>query len=231
MKKHLVLSTILAAALAAGSAHAAGEAGQSAGATGGVGQAQTQQTAQMGSPDSQSVRMMQEALRNEGYDLQVDGVWGPNTQQALQDFTQRHGDTMGGAGAGMGGQQALTPDRPAGTGAGAGTAPGTTGSVGATGTTGTTGTMGTTDRDAGTIGGAAQEQQGQLGSVGRDRPGTVPVPGQQAPAGLEDSPAVSRGAADDAGGMTGGTGTGTAGGTSGTSGGGTGGGAGGGGSD
>ncbi|HYG88487.1 MAG TPA: peptidoglycan-binding domain-containing protein [Azospirillum sp.] len=37
------------------------------------------------------VRQVQEALNNAGQNIEVDGIWGPNTQQALRDFQQGHG--------------------------------------------------------------------------------------------------------------------------------------------
>lgn len=130
MKKQLLLSTVLAAALAAGSAHAAGSGagsqstdaqmdrtqgmeqtqGQSGqlGATSGqtasgeqgydqsragVGGASADQTAQITS-NTEAVRQIQQALQEEGHDIQVDGVWGPNTQQALRDFQEQQGQTQ-----------------------------------------------------------------------------------------------------------------------------------------
>ncbi|MFA7431081.1 MAG: peptidoglycan-binding domain-containing protein [Rhodospirillaceae bacterium] len=118
MKKQLALATVLAAALAAGSVHA-----QSAG------QATEAQS-------SESIRMMQQALQNEGYQLQVDGIWGPNTQQALNQFQERQQQM------GMSGQTAATPESPpsasgstlgsSGAGMGTATSPGLSG----TGTSG-----------------------------------------------------------------------------------------------
>jgi hypothetical protein len=87
MKKQLALATVLAAALAAGSVHA-----QSAGQA-----TEAQQS-------SESIRMMQQALQNEGFEVQIDGIWGPNTEQALQRFQERQQQM------GMSGQTAATPD-------------------------------------------------------------------------------------------------------------------------
>ncbi len=111
MTKHLALSTVLAATLAAGSAFAAGDMDRSAAAQGSVGTTAAATTA--GQPSTESVRMMQQALQNEGYDVQVDGIWGPNTQQALNQFQQRHSSMAAAPATGMGSQQALTPDDPA----------------------------------------------------------------------------------------------------------------------
>lgn len=37
------------------------------------------------------VRQVQRALNNAGYDVQADGVWGPNTRRALSDYQRRNG--------------------------------------------------------------------------------------------------------------------------------------------
>ncbi|HEY0834777.1 MAG TPA: peptidoglycan-binding domain-containing protein, partial [Azospirillum sp.] len=39
----------------------------------------------------QRVRNIQQALNNNGSDIAVDGVWGPNTRRALRDFQQANG--------------------------------------------------------------------------------------------------------------------------------------------
>lgn len=41
--------------------------------------------------DTQTVREIQQSLRMEGHDIAVDGIWGPQTQAALQNFQQRRG--------------------------------------------------------------------------------------------------------------------------------------------
>ncbi|KJS36250.1 MAG: hypothetical protein VR70_14165 [Rhodospirillaceae bacterium BRH_c57] len=130
MKKQLLLSTVLAAALAAGSAHAAGsgygsqstdaqmdrtqgmeqtqeQTGQMGASPGqaasgeqgydpsraGVGGVSADQTAQI-TNNTDAVRQIQQALQEKGQDIQVDGIWGPNTQQALRDFQEQQGQTQ-----------------------------------------------------------------------------------------------------------------------------------------
>ncbi len=123
MKKQLLLSTVLAAALAAGTAHAAGsgygsqstdaqmdrtqgmeqtqeQTGQAApGEQGynpsrvGVGGVAADQTAQI-TNNTDAVTRIQQALQKEGHDIQVDGIWGPSTQQALRDFQEQQGQTQ-----------------------------------------------------------------------------------------------------------------------------------------
>jgi hypothetical protein len=117
MTRHLALSTVLAAALAAGSAYAADDMGRSAGAQGSVGQTAAASDAAPGAttagqPSAESIRMMQQALQNEGYDVQVDGIWGPNTQQALSQFQDRNSSMAAAPATGMDSQQALTPGEP-----------------------------------------------------------------------------------------------------------------------
>lgn len=45
----------------------------------------------MQSHDEQTVRQVQQALKDKGHDLQVDGIMGPQTQAALRDFQQQQG--------------------------------------------------------------------------------------------------------------------------------------------
>lgn len=113
MTKHLALTTVLAATLAAGTAYAAGDMDRSAAAQGSVETtAAATGATTAGEPSAESVRMMQQALQNEGYDVQVDGIWGPNTQQALNQFQERHSSMAAAPATGTGSQQALTPEEP-----------------------------------------------------------------------------------------------------------------------
>jgi peptidoglycan hydrolase-like protein with peptidoglycan-binding domain len=41
--------------------------------------------------NEQVVRQVQEKLKSAGHDIQVDGVWGPNTQAALREYQQKQG--------------------------------------------------------------------------------------------------------------------------------------------
>lgn len=110
MTKRLALSAALATALAAGSAFAAGDMQRSSDMQQG-GSAVGATSAQ--APSNDSVRMIQQALQNEGYDVQVDGVYGPNTRQALESFQQQHSTVAAGPSdspSGMSTQQAQTPD-------------------------------------------------------------------------------------------------------------------------
>lgn len=106
MTKRLALSAALATALAAGSAFAAGDMQRSSDMQQG-GSAAGATSAQ--APSNDSVRMIQQALQNEGYDVQVDGVYGPNTRQALESFQQQHSTVAAGQ-SDMSTQQAQTPD-------------------------------------------------------------------------------------------------------------------------
>lgn len=121
MKRTFLLSTILAAGLAASPALAAGDRAQTGQygtqAGGQVGQTEQQQLGQPGIgqdqaaetqwgqqqqqqtggmvsqvvEDEQSVRQLQQALVDEGYNIQVDGIWGPNTQEAVRQFQREQG--------------------------------------------------------------------------------------------------------------------------------------------
>lgn len=102
MIRRLAFSAALATALTAGTA-LAGDAmpmRQSSSSPG----AYSAQTA-----GNDSVRMIQEALRNEGYDVRVDGIYGPNTNQALDNFQERHG-SVAARPRSMSPQQAQMPD-------------------------------------------------------------------------------------------------------------------------
>ena len=37
------------------------------------------------------VRKVQQALNTEGYNIAVDGIWGPNSRQAMSDYQSKHG--------------------------------------------------------------------------------------------------------------------------------------------
>lgn len=56
---------------------------------------QDQQQAQAGQlpppVSSQMIEAVQQALQDQGYDVSTDGIWGPNTHQALQQFQQEQG--------------------------------------------------------------------------------------------------------------------------------------------
>lgn len=41
--------------------------------------------------DPQAVREIQQSLQDEGHEIAVDGVWGPNTEQALSRYQQERG--------------------------------------------------------------------------------------------------------------------------------------------
>lgn len=113
MKKQILLPSVLAAALAAGSAYAAGTGEQSgmqqtdmggqqqqqaAGtqeqgydpARVGVGGVAADRSAQI-TNNTDAVTQIQQALQQEGHDVAVDGIWGPNTEQALRDFQEQQG--------------------------------------------------------------------------------------------------------------------------------------------
>lgn len=115
MKKQLLLSTFLTAALAVGTAHAAGmdkSTDASSNQPGSMQSGQMESSSQQGYDPSRvgvqgaaadqsaqitnnpnAVRQIQQALRDQGSDIQVDGVWGPNTEQALMEFQKDKGQT------------------------------------------------------------------------------------------------------------------------------------------
>ncbi|MGE5547931.1 MAG: peptidoglycan-binding domain-containing protein [Solirubrobacterales bacterium] len=83
---------------------------------------QGQQQRQQGQQANRdTVRQVQEQLNQQGYKVSVDGVWGPNTQQALRQYQQDKGisgngqinnDTLAALGVEAGGtQQAQTPEQ------------------------------------------------------------------------------------------------------------------------
>jgi peptidoglycan hydrolase-like protein with peptidoglycan-binding domain len=100
---HLALTGVTAFSLAT-FALAADEAKQGAQQQG---SAQTEQSAQTSqgsaaagasaqggsamTQNEQVVRQVQEKLKSAGHDIQVDGVWGPNTQAALREYQQKQG--------------------------------------------------------------------------------------------------------------------------------------------
>jgi murein L,D-transpeptidase YcbB/YkuD len=58
---------------------------------------QMAETAQSGTDLSRDdVREVQESLKDKGYELAVDGAWGPNTEQALKEFQSKNGLTATG---------------------------------------------------------------------------------------------------------------------------------------
>jgi peptidoglycan hydrolase-like protein with peptidoglycan-binding domain len=100
---HLALTGVTAFSLAT-FALAADEAKQGAQQQG---SAQTEQSAQTSqgsaaagasaqggsamTQNEQVVRQVQEKLKSAGHDIEVDGVWGPNTQAALREYQQKQG--------------------------------------------------------------------------------------------------------------------------------------------
>ncbi len=99
MRKLVLATTVLAGTALGGAAFAAGDQAQAAGS----GYEQAQQTqmqqGQSGMQQQQAqiqlqqehVREIQQALQQEGQDLEVDGMWGPNTEQALREYQQEQG--------------------------------------------------------------------------------------------------------------------------------------------
>lgn len=106
MKKVLSLAVLCAMAaapaLAAGGMQRSGQAEQPFGSPQQQGmidqqaQQQGQQQQQLGMAPGQAldesmVRQIQQQLQNQGYDIQADGIFGPNTSQALRQFQQDQG--------------------------------------------------------------------------------------------------------------------------------------------
>lgn len=183
MKKQLLLSTILTAALAVGTAHAAGmdkstdaSSSQSgsvqSGQLEGSSQGMSGQAAQItDNPDA--VRQIQQALKDQGADIQVDGVWGPSTEQALMDFQKDQGqgnatgqpdqETLQALDVDIAQGQPQTAETPSGSGASGSTGMGSGGMGSDTGTStpnlgtgsGSMGSGGTTGQDTGTGSGSS----------------------------------------------------------------------------
>jgi|AGTN01.3.fsa_nt_gi Putative peptidoglycan binding domain. len=111
MKKFITLAIL--GALAASPALARGLGEQHSEAQG----IQSGQSAQM---DQNTVRQIQEQLQSHGYDVgQVDGIWGPQSQQALANFQRDQNiqasgspdqETLAALGVESDAQQAQTPD-------------------------------------------------------------------------------------------------------------------------
>jgi peptidoglycan hydrolase-like protein with peptidoglycan-binding domain len=96
MKQALTLAVALAAGIGFASTGFAYSPGQAAAPSGmnGAQAAQTQQlqTASEREGDVQTVRQVQQHLQQRGlYDGEIDGIYGPLTQQAILDFQQQHG--------------------------------------------------------------------------------------------------------------------------------------------
>lgn len=79
-----------------------------------------QQQQSMGQVDQQTARQLQHALQGQGYNTgQIDGIWGPRSQQALRTFEQDRGlqadgqpdqQSLSALGVQGGSQQAQTPE-------------------------------------------------------------------------------------------------------------------------
>lgn len=60
----------------------------------GMAAGQEMQTGGMAGPmglDAETIRELQQALNEAGHDIQVDGIWGPETQSAVREFQQDQG--------------------------------------------------------------------------------------------------------------------------------------------
>lgn len=88
--RHALLAGAAALALAAPASFAQQD---SQGTQAGQSAAQTQgYDAQGMHNDSQMVRQVQQKLKDQGFDVgQVDGIWGPQTAEALKDFQNQQG--------------------------------------------------------------------------------------------------------------------------------------------
>lgn len=134
MGSKLLTATVVASSLAL----AVSASAQSMNQRGQAGQGSQGATAQMGQGRGapvylgpEAVRQIQQKLKEQGqYDGQVDGIWGPNTKQAVRQFQQQHGmsatgnlsfatlqqmgislDQLASSETGSGGQTAASPDR------------------------------------------------------------------------------------------------------------------------
>lgn len=83
MKTALTLALI--GALAASPAFAAGNQQRS------ESQQQGMQSSGQMQHNPQTIRQVQQQLQQQGYDVQVDGQWGPKSRQALTEFQQKQG--------------------------------------------------------------------------------------------------------------------------------------------
>jgi len=169
-------------ALASGSALAAGDPATGSSASSmdrGTSSASSMDRSRMGTAsthmDSQTVRQVQQALRDKGHNPgPIDGIMGPRTQSALQAFQrsenlsgasgldQRTLDGLGvQAGSGMGGMGSSPSARGAGdSGSSAGGTTGPTGGAGGTTSGSDTGTMGGRTTDPATTPGGAGDRSG-----------------------------------------------------------------------
>jgi peptidoglycan hydrolase-like protein with peptidoglycan-binding domain len=91
MKTSLLAAAVGAAVLLATPVNAQGQQSvhRPSGQTASERDAQGQGAARLRA-DEQTVRSMQQRLKDQGHDIAVDGVWGPRTQAALKDYQQRH---------------------------------------------------------------------------------------------------------------------------------------------
>lgn len=102
MRKLVLATTLMAGTALGGAAFAAGAQEQASGQQPGYQDAQQAQQMQ-GQPSmgmgqeaqiqlqDSHIREIQQALQDEGQDVSVDGVWGSQTAQALQQFQQEQG--------------------------------------------------------------------------------------------------------------------------------------------
>lgn len=87
------LGTFLTTALAAGTISLAGALAQTSSDTSSTQVPQADQTASVAPTDmnQDQIRQLQQALLQHGEQLSVDGIWGPETQNALRNFQQAQG--------------------------------------------------------------------------------------------------------------------------------------------
>ncbi len=142
-----------------------GSSGSSMG-SGASGSQMGQQTSPAISMDSDEIRKVQQALKDKGHDISIDGIWGPNTQQALRSFQQEQG-IEGTGDLNQETIQALGVDvqMDSGSGASSSGGMGSSGSMGSgsTGGTGATGS-GTGSMGSGSSGSMGSGSTGSMGS-------------------------------------------------------------------